>query len=170
MTSAISPVTSGEAPLLAPFLEVRDVRKHFAGVPITMVYVPSPLTIYRHAGEDVSFCSFFSSGLVPKALSEQHHDRMRDMVARISADQRVDFVDATPALRAAASTSVIHGPRDWDHLNKIGYEALGTLVATYFQDSPEDRSRTTSLSSSRTVASFDRPVQTPPASAAHDNW
>jgi hypothetical protein len=145
------------------------LRKHFAGVPITIVYVPSPLTIYRHAGDDVSFCSFFSSGLVPETLSERHHDVMRDMITRISADQRVAFVDATPVLRAAASTSVIHGPHDWDHLNKIGYEALGTLVATYLQESTEDRSRTTSLSSSRSIASFDRPVQMPAASAAHDN-
>ena len=114
------------------------LRKHFERVPITMVYVPSPLAIYRHAGDSVSFCGFYGGGLVPKVLSERHHDLIRDMVARISADQRVDFVDATPALRAAARTTAIHGPRDWDHLNKIGYEVLGTLVATRFQKSQED--------------------------------
>jgi hypothetical protein len=151
------------------------LRKHFARVPITMVYVPSPLTIYRHAGEDVSFCSFFNSGLVAKALSEQHHDLMRDMVARISADQHVDFVDATPALREAATASVIHGPHDWDHLNRNGYETLGTLVATRLQErpedrSPEDRSRTTSLeSSSRPAALFAHARRTPAPSALEDH-
>jgi hypothetical protein len=114
------------------------LRQHFKQVPVTMVYVPSPLTIYRHAGDDISYCSPYSGGLVARAISERHHDLIRDMVARISAEQRVDFIDATPALRAAAATSAIHGPRDWDHLNKIGYEVLGTLVATQFQKSLED--------------------------------
>ena len=147
------------------------LHKRFAHIPITVVYVPSPLAIYRHADDMISFCSVSGGGPAPKTLVERHHDVMRDMVARISAGQRSEFVDATPALRAAARTSVIHGPHDWDHLNEIGYETLGTLVATYFQESPEDRSRTTSLSSSRSVASFarDRPVQTPPASDPHEN-
>ena len=60
------------------------------------------------------------------------------MVARISTDQHIDFADATPALRAAAETNVIHGPRDWDHLNRIGYEALGAFVASRFQESVGD--------------------------------
>jgi hypothetical protein len=106
------------------------LRRHFEHVPITMVYVPSPLSIYHHAADKISFCSVSGGGLAPKALSERHHDLMRDMVASISADQHVDFIDATPALRAAAETQVIHGPHDWDHLNKIGYGVLGTLVAS----------------------------------------
>jgi hypothetical protein len=131
--------------------------------------VPSPLTIYRHAEDDVSFCSFFSSGLVPRALSERHHDLMRDMVARISADQRVDFVDATPALREAARAGVIHGPHDWDHLNRIGYETLGTLVAAHLQERPEDRSRTTSLESSSRSAALAGRRRTPPPSAMDEH-
>jgi len=109
------------------------LRQRFAQVPITMVYVPSPLSIYRHAADDISFCSVTGGGVAPRAVTERHHDLIRDMVAGISAEQGVDFVDATPALRAAAETRVIHGPRDWDHLNQTGYEVLGTLVAAQFQ-------------------------------------
>ena len=146
------------------------LRRHFAGVPITIVYVPAPLTIYGHAGDDVSFCSFFSSGLVPKALSERHHDLIRDLVARISAGQRVDFVDATPALREVATASVIHGPRDWDHLNRLGYETLGTLVATRFQEGLEDHSRTTSVeTSSRSAALVTHDRRTPAPSVLEDH-
>jgi hypothetical protein len=109
------------------------LRQRFAQVPITMVYVPSPLSIYRHAADDISFCSVTGGGVAPRAVTERHHDLIRDMVAGISAEQGVDFVDATPALRAAAENRVIHGPRDWDHLNQTGYEVLGTLVAAQFQ-------------------------------------
>ena len=154
------------------------LRKRFEGVPITMVYVPSPLSIYRHAEETISFCSFFGAGLAQEILSQRHHDAMRDMVAGISADQRVDFVDATPALRETARTRVIHGPIDWDHLNKTGYETLGTLVAARFREQPQesprepsdDRSRTTSLgSSSRSTALFAHDSHTPAPSASEDH-
>jgi len=148
------------------------LHRRFAQIPITVVYVPSPLAIYRHAEDTISFCSVSGGGPAPKILVERHHDAMRDMVAKISAQQHSEFVDATPALRAAARTSVIHGPHDWDHLNKTGYVALGTLVASRFLESPEDRSRTTSLNASpHSVAMFDhdRRAPTPPASAAHDN-
>jgi hypothetical protein len=114
------------------------LHRRFDGVPITMVYVPSPLAIYREAGDMISFCSATGAGLVAKQASERHHDLIRDMVARISAEQHVDFIDATPALRAAATTNVIHGPHDWDHLNKIGYQVLGTFVAARLRDSLED--------------------------------
>ena len=43
----------------------------------------------------------------------------------------VAFRVALPALRAAASAQVIHGPRDWDHLNEIGYRTHGSLVAAH---------------------------------------
>jgi hypothetical protein len=82
----------------------------------------------------------------------------------------VDFVDATPALREAATASVIHGPHDWDHLNKIGYETLGTLVATRLQEGPEDRNRTTSVeSSSRSAALFAHARRTPAPSASEEH-
>ena len=42
----------------------------------------------------------------------------------------MQFIDATPALRAAASSSTIYGPNDWDHLNRTGYQVLGALVAS----------------------------------------
>jgi hypothetical protein len=34
-----------------------------------------------------------------------------------------------PALRAAAATTVIHGPRDWNHFNNAGYRVLGETLA-----------------------------------------
>ena len=119
------------------------LRNRFERVPITVVYVPSPLAIYHHAEDAISFCSVSGGGLVAKAIAERHHDLIRDTVAGISAAQRIEFVDATPVLREAAEASVIHGPHDWDHLNKIGYQTLGALVATHVQES-----RKTSVASS----------------------
>lgn len=113
------------------------LRTHFEGVPITVVYVPAPLSIYRHATDQVAFCSISGAGLIARDVAERHHDLLRDSVKRISTEQGVDFVDATPALRAAAATSVIHGPVDWDHLNKDGYHAFGAFIASLVRSAKE---------------------------------
>jgi hypothetical protein len=108
------------------------LRMRFAGVPVTLVYVPSALSIYHLTGDSVSYC--LGTNVVktaPTDTVERNHDFIRDLARDIAAGQRVPFVDATPALRAAAFANVIHGPRDWDHLNEIGYRVLGSLVAAH---------------------------------------
>jgi hypothetical protein len=109
---------------------LRWLRMRFPGVPIELVYVPSALSTYRLTGDSVTYCIGTNVLLTaPTPQVERNHDFIRDLARDIASAQGVPFVDATPALRAAASTKLIHGPRDWDHLNEIGYRVLGSLVA-----------------------------------------
>lgn len=108
------------------------LRTRFPGVPVTLVYLPAALSVYRHAGDTITYC--IGSDIVrtaPTALVERNHSFIRDLARDIAEDQGIAFIDATPALRAVASAQVIHGPRDWDHLNEIGYRTLGSLVAAH---------------------------------------
>lgn len=106
------------------------LRVRFAGVPVEVVYIPAALSVYRHAGDTVTYCIGSNIvGTAPTAKVERNHAFIRDLARDIAGRQGIPFLDATPALQAAASTQVVHGPRDWDHLNKIGYQALGSLVA-----------------------------------------
>jgi hypothetical protein len=114
------------------------LRQRFPALPVTVVYVPSPLSVYRHVAETVAFCSPTGGGPIGADVAARHHQMMRDVAARMSAAAHVDFVDATPVLRAAGESRVIHGPEDWDHLNRGGYEVLGKLVAARVQGEPED--------------------------------
>ncbi|MEZ5436415.1 MAG: hypothetical protein R3E67_07900 [Pseudomonadales bacterium] len=50
-------------------------------------------------------------------------------IAQASQKQGVAFVDTTADLRQAADTQTMHGPRDWNHFNRRGYEVLGESVA-----------------------------------------
>ena len=45
-------------------------------------------------------------------------------VAAIAEELGLPFRDARPALRAQGSERFLHGPRDWKHLNRTGYEVL----------------------------------------------
>jgi len=114
------------------------LRQRFPTTPITVIYVPSPLSVYRHVEDTVAFCSPTGGGPIGADVAARHHLMMRDTAARMSAAMHIDFVDATPALRAAGATRVIHGPEDWDHLNRCGYEVLGKLVAARVLGGPED--------------------------------
>jgi hypothetical protein len=143
-----APALEGPAPHLADetILAAMNVfarslswlRQRFPVMPVTVVYVPSPMSVYRHATNTVGFCSPTGGGPIGADIAARHHQLMRDTAARMSATAQVDFVDATPALRAAGESRVIHGPEDWDHLNKGGYEVLGKLVAARVQGDAED--------------------------------
>jgi hypothetical protein len=102
--------------------------RRFEGVPTTVVYIPSPLGVYHVATESVSYC-LDGVGVSSIAKTQQNSDFISNLVKATSIDQGVGFLDARPTLRALAATTVIHGPRDWNHLNEAGYRALGSLVA-----------------------------------------
>src|SRR5262249_58869402 len=48
---------------------------------------------------------------------------------RAATPEGVSFIDARPAFRRAAAKAPVHGPRDWNHPNELGYRTLGALVA-----------------------------------------
>ena len=49
-----------------------------------------------------------------------------------SVASKVSFLNPTKSLRKVASQEFIHGPIDWGHFNKRGYEALSTDIAQVF--------------------------------------
>jgi hypothetical protein len=49
--------------------------------------------------------------------------------------RKVSFLNTTKNLRKVASQEFIHGPTDWDHFNKKGYETLSTEIAQVFLQS-----------------------------------
>jgi len=137
------------APLEGPALEVGDddihtgievfdrslawLRARFPDVPITVVYIPAPLSIYRLTGARYVYAfeprEDGKVGSTTPAQIEASSDRICDLVRHVAERRSVAFVDARPALRAAAQNVLIHGPADWRHLNADGYRALGALLA-----------------------------------------
>ena len=117
------------------------LRGRFPEVPVAIVYVPSPPTAYRAAGEgDVHVKEVFvpsdpagptfKFGLTVPA--SQIYARSQLTCEKLLAATRgagADFIDARPAFRAAAAKAFVHGPRDWNHPNELGYRTLGALVA-----------------------------------------
>jgi predicted choloylglycine hydrolase len=106
------------------------LRHRYADVPTAIVYIPSPLSLYHFAGGDVSYCSIPVSHSSADKIA-RNSDFISSLVQKSATNQGIDFIDPRPSLRALAATTVIHGPKDWDHFNEAGYRALGALVANY---------------------------------------
>ena len=105
-------------------------RETFAPIPILLVYVPSPLAVYELAAERVPVDAYDGPHQVhASAEVERQSERICARVADIAAAVGVDFLDPRPALRAVARDRLIHGPGDWKHFNRAGYEALARAIA-----------------------------------------
>ena len=116
------------------------LRGRFPGLPVTVVYVPAPLSVYRHAGATVYYMSQPVPGNPPARIGEvpvaavgRNSDLICNLIQDASVRQGADFLDTRPQLREAAASRPIHGPRDWSHFNETGYRLLGELVAAALQ-------------------------------------
>jgi hypothetical protein len=116
------------------------LRRRFPDVPITVVYIPSPPSVYRHIGEHVLVKEVLApsdpAGPTFKFGLRVSPDRIQarslmtcEKIHDASLRGGAGFIDARPTLREVAAGRFVHGPRDWNHLNEAGYRALGTLVA-----------------------------------------
>lgn len=104
-------------------------RDYFPETRFAVVYIPSVLSTYQLAGSEVEAQNYFSDQTrFDVAAIEQRHAWVRGEIERVSNEQGVLFVDVTPDLRAASAAQTLHGPNDWNHFNRRGYEVLGESV------------------------------------------
>lgn len=104
---------------------IARLGRAFPEARIYAVHVPSPLSCYELASEKVQIEAYkkgpdiFDSGLVAK--------RSDLIAAKLLATCRkagCELLDPRGAIRAAARERLVHGPEDWWHFNRRGYEAL----------------------------------------------
>jgi hypothetical protein len=109
--------------------------RRFPRARVISVYIAAPLSVYRFADDNVFVWSrklvgdALPFGKAPFAQVERNNTRLCELIRDASKEHGVEFVNTTPAFRAAASKQPIHGPQDWHHLNRAGQILLGTLVA-----------------------------------------
>lgn len=98
---------------------------------ITVVYIPSPLSSYKIESDTVAISSYM--GEAGNIAAEKIPMRSREVcrsIENIANFYGFNFVDTTKFIRRAASKELVHGPKDWDHFNKRGQEALSEAIIT----------------------------------------
>ncbi|MEO8257333.1 MAG: hypothetical protein ABI868_08320 [Acidobacteriota bacterium] len=105
------------------------MTRHWTTTRFVIVLVPSPLSCYALAGERVSTQSYEGRGSIyPLAMVRQNSDRIAGELRRVAAAADIGFIDARPEIAAVAARRMVHGPRDWKHFNRAGYEALADAI------------------------------------------
>ena len=121
------------------------LKDYFKEVPIVIVYIPSPLSIYSIKSPFVFFQhemmlnkhTLMKSELIPLKSQE-----ICVSIENISKKHDFGFLDSRNYLRnAVAKGKLVHGPKDWTHFNKNGYEALseGILETSFYETKPGKR-------------------------------
>lgn len=109
---------------------LRYLRRRLPGSPVCVVYVPAPLSCYPLTSAQVSVESYWERGRVfPARLVTERGDALAARIGTAARREGAEFIDARPALRAAAAGGLIHGPLDWKHFNRRGYAALAAAAA-----------------------------------------
>ena len=105
----------------------------FPQTEIKVVFIPSPLSSYQMISPKVSYEGYFwKKGLIETTIIKKVHVKICEAIKTISLAHGASFLNTTKSLRRGASQEFIHGPADWDHFNKAGYEALSTDIAEVF--------------------------------------
>jgi len=108
---------------------LRYLQRSFATSTVRVVYVPSPLECYEIASPEVDIDRY--EGRRARYRVEELECRHRLAVTAIRRATEANglvFLDATPHLRSASRSELVHGPKDWKHFNRSGYEALARAV------------------------------------------
>jgi hypothetical protein len=109
------------------------LSEFFPQADIKVVYIPSPLSSYKMISPKIIFKGMFGwANVAVTTKIEKKHIELCKIVHEIATDHNLSFINTTKSLRRASSMETIHGPIDWDHFNKRGYEALSTDIAEVF--------------------------------------
>jgi hypothetical protein len=125
----LSPAETAGALLISERALVR-LRAFFPDADIVTVYLPSPLTAYEPASDQVVIQTYHKGpARWPAAAVAARSDVLCRHLRDIAVRTGVGFLDTRVALRAAARVQAIHGPRDWKHLNRHGQEVLAGVLS-----------------------------------------
>ena len=96
---------------------------------IAIVYIPSPVTLYEW-NDPVRIKTWLheNRNSTTKRENDQRSDYIRNRIASIAADNKIQFIDPTDKLRTETDVQILHGPVDWNHLNSEGYSLLSIIV------------------------------------------
>lgn len=120
---------------LAMAKSLARLKQAFPTSRVVVVHIPSVIEVYAPGAEAVSlFDSLPRNGqyLRQRRSTADLAARSDEVAARVAAEaqaQGLPFIDTRRDLRAAAAGHLLHGPQDWLHFNRLGYETFARAIA-----------------------------------------
>ena len=109
---------------------IARLANFFKKTTINIIYIPSPVSSYKIVSSHVLSRGYMQDPYVTETtVAEEKHIKLCNTIKRFAESNNFSFVNATKSLRQAALSDFIHGPVDWDHFNKRGYQVLSDELA-----------------------------------------
>ena len=100
---------------------------------INIIYIPSPISSYKIVSSHIHSRGYMQDVDVTETkVVEVKHIKLCKTIKRFAEFNQFSFVNTTKSLRQATLSDFIHGPVDWDHFNKRGYQVLSDNIAEIF--------------------------------------
>ena len=112
---------------------VTRLARFFPQSKINIIYIPSPVSSYSMVSSHIHYKGYMQDLNVGEtAVAEEKHIKLCKAMKRFAKFSNFSFVNTTKSLRHAALSGFIHGPLDWDHFNKRGYQVLSDELVGLF--------------------------------------
>ncbi len=104
-------------------------RNAFPGSQFVLVYIPSVLSVYDVQSAQVSVQTYERRSTIFPAQQLALQSRlMRSTFNEVAQQHQMPVIDTTDAMKLIGKQKLLHGPNDWNHLNKAGYTVLSDAI------------------------------------------
>jgi hypothetical protein len=103
------------------------IKNYFKETQFFVVYIPSVLSSYTITSQYVSE-SKSGNRVFPTEDMYKNSSYIAARVQELSEKNGMCFIDIRDNFRNATKNEIIHGPKDWEHLNMKGYQLLARSV------------------------------------------
>ena len=116
------------------------LKNYFSQSKIIVVYIPSVIESYAKVSEKISISNIIAEDsnkveeIHAASALTQRSNEIADRVKKISQAMGLNFIDTRPAIQKASKKQIIHGPIDWKHYNRKGYETLAQSIVCALED------------------------------------
>lgn len=105
------------------------IRREMPDTRFVLVYIPSVILCYAMEGERVSRQPYDRPlGEYSWQQLQAKHAALVERFYRIGAENGMTTINATPYLQQSTQRFALHGPQDWNHFNRQGYEVFSEVV------------------------------------------
>lgn len=134
LQTAALELTPGElSDTLTIFFEcLHYLQEAYPNSSMEIVYIPSVVTVYPWR-QPITLRVYHAGRGKTSATIEENAARslwIREQIASHAGAHGYDFIDVTESMKTVAMTSMLHGPKDWEHPNLPGYQLVSDAILT----------------------------------------
>ena len=114
------------------------MARFFSHSIISVIYIPGPASIYSMVDANITY-EAGEGKIDSKEVIYKASQKGCKKIYEIAKNNGFRFLDSRPYFREFAKTSILHGPEDYQHLNRTGQTFLAELIIKHILNNASDQ-------------------------------